>query len=875
MQIKRFLLIFVLITVIISAFGSATFTVDTNKSVIKKSYNQGDIISGIVYVKFNNQSSESLLSANLGSKKVSLIDWLKNNGKKEVVDYNCSFKGCMPNYQSIGEINSVDISIQQPKMIGFKISGTNVSIRSLAFSASSSLATSCTKQFSINILDNPNKILQNYRYTDQLCGNPSKGCFDSNLNAENYLFANLTNTPYCEIMSLNPAPAYLFSSNLTKQGNRNEEISYDLYSADFTTIYGSCTAGTDSKCTINYTVTKSGDYGICISSNETNSAYQIRAEQDQSRLICGSANLGQTKTIDFDITAQAKEYAAGEVYFDWDKYAMLNNEENLTSSINSYLSEEYNSDCASQECFIPFNVVGENQKITFSNPLLIYESAGVVLTQNKLSEIKKTDSIISSGILGLSLDQTGINITNKNSILQINLENSTLIKTNVEVSSIPISIEPGFGLIGVSTEFKIKTNLSITSATWKFGDDGSTASGSSVRHTFSKQGTYTVEVNAITTNGSFSKTQQITVGEPKPSAEELFSVSQSNLGNLANKIKTVPANILPGIAKKIDVIKLNNSLMQIKDKLDYASNDSEYLQIIQEIQSLQIPESFGITRSGSFPMIAAYQNINVVYLDALYDQEQSNSDQIKKSILDWTRDNYNGNIELTTYGIGTEEGNAPLITKVKIMLTPIGSSTGEKFLVVDYPIESINFLGSYSQKEIQSGTYMPVQGETTIEFYLEGETTIDNLGVYIAPALSELQKQGYSYEVLPSSGDRARKIIYTSLIILIVILIMIAIPLQYWYRNSYEKYLFPKQESLFNVMTFIYNSKKASLKEGDIRRNLLSNGWTREQISYALGKFEGKIFGLFGLPIYSARKEKEVKTIIEDRQRQIGSRKVY
>lgn len=865
----------VLAAALISSLGSAAFSVDANASTVKKEYNIGDKLSGTISISFANESSDSLLSANLGSKKITLADWLKQAGKKAGIDYNCTFAGCASDYQARQEVSSMSITGQQPKMVGFKISGANISAKTVSFIASTSLPNSCSKQFSIDVLDRDSHILENYRYTDQLCGNPLRGCFDHTLTEDKYQYANLTRASYCERLSLNPAPAYSFTANITKPSTaKYEEVSFDLYNGDFTTLYGSCTlAQGESRCTINYTITREGTYAACVSSNETNSAYQVRTEQ--SDLICGTANLGQTMTRDFDISAHALEYASGQTLFDNDKYAMLNNEENITDAINNYLKEEYNSDCIGQDCFIPLQLIGDAQTLTFTNPLLVYESDGVLITQNKLYEIARTPSSINSGRMLVSLDAAQLNVSSRNTLLQINLGNTSVIKSAVTVSSIPISIEPTFALIGVSTEFTIHSNLSITSATWKFSDDGSTQTGVKARHTFAKAGTYNIDVTAVTSNGSFTKTQQILVGEPRTSAEELVASTQANLGAISTSIKTVPQWMLPGVESKINIIQWNNSLMAIKEKLNYASNDSEYLQIISEVQALGVPESFGVTRSGSFPLIATYSNINVDYLNTLYGEDQTNPDQARAAILEWTRDNYNGQIEVITYGVGAADGNSPLVTKVKITLDPVVASDNQRYLIIDYPLESLHFLTGYSEKELQSGTYIPIQSSSVIEFYVEGETTIENLGVYVVPALSELRREGYSYEVLPSNEGKVKSFIYIALIILIVVLAVVAVAMQYWYRNNYEKHLFPKEESLFNVMTFIYNSKKNNLKEGDIRKNLLSSGWTREQISYALGRYEGKIFGIFGLPIYSARQEQKMKTAIENRQRQNASRKVY
>jgi hypothetical protein len=250
-------------------------------------------------------------------------------------------------------------------------------------------------------------------------------------------------------------------------------------------------------------------------------------------------------------------------------------------------------------------------------------------------------------------------------------------------------------------------------------------------------------------------------------------------------------------------------------------------------------------------------------------------EQFKNALTEWLRNNYNAQVEIETIGAGYPSGTEAIMTKIKIILNPIGTSSSQKYMVIDTPLETITFNEGYSQKEIGEGTYLPLEdAQQTIEFYVLGDKDIESLGIYLLPSLTELQSEGYSYQIVSSNESKIKKVLYFGLGGLLVLLIIIVTGLQYWYRTNYEKTIFNTEDQLFNIMTFMYNSEKSGVKEGDARKNLLTKGWSREQISYASGRLKGRVLGLFGLPIYSSHEQNKVKEEIETRQRPINSRKL-
>ena len=54
---------------------------------------------------------------------------------------------------------------------------------------------------------------------------------------------------------------------------------------------------------------------------------------------------------------------------------------------------------------------------------------------------------------------------------------------------------------------------------------------------------------------------------------------------------------------------------------------------------------------------------------------------------------------------------------------------------------------------------------------------------------------------------------------------------------------------MYNLISFIQNSKKKGIEEDKIIASLKKSGWNSEQISYIIKKYLGKRTGMFEIPI--------------------------
>jgi len=95
---------------------------------------------------------------------------------------------------------------------------------------------------------------------------------------------------------------------------------------------------------------------------------------------------------------------------------------------------------------------------------------------------------------------------------------------------------------------------------------------------------------------------------------------------------------------------------------------------------------------------------------------------------------------------------------------------------------------------------------------------------------------------------------WTLFIVISILLLMIGffgyLGMQLWYKNKYEKYLFPNRNDLLNLVLYIDNARNKGINEREIENKLKKSGWKSEQVSYAMKKYFGKKTGmLLEIPI--------------------------
>ena len=148
---------------------------------------------------------------------------------------------------------------------------------------------------------------------------------------------------------------------------------------------------------------------------------------------------------------------------------------------------------------------------------------------------------------------------------------------------------------------------------------------------------------------------------------------------------------------------------------------------------------------------------------------------------------------------------------------------------------------------------------------------MSELGAFISPSFDKLVVvSGDERPITP--GKTKEKFIFNWgkfmlwFGISVVVLFVIYIALQEWYKRYYEKYLFKNPDDLFNILTFIYNARMGGLKDDEIRRKLSASGWKGEQLSFAFNKISGRRTGMFEIPIFKSMEQKRLQQELERRR---------
>ena len=865
----------ILVLIVLSVgFSAASFSYKNNN--LRTSYSAGEKIGGALNISFTSEPASSLLRSNFnGSMKI--IDLLKANQLVEGRDYTCTYPRCFDSYQSTGELSgTTNLSGSTPLIVGFKLTGEQVKITSVKFSIASTANKSCSRQLLIDVPGRNDTFIQNSKSSGVLCGNEYRGCFDRG--TSNFLWATIpSNKPYCEKITLTPAPAYRIGG-VIKNGTVQSNIKMALRDSEGEPLGDECILPIQSSdiqqigCDVNYSISSGGDYFVCIYAEESTADYKIKTEDLAP--MCGISDDAEYN-IDFDLFASPLEFAAVGT-FDM-------NDTLLATHVDDYLENVYQRNC-SLGCIIPFKITGITQDLTFSNAEVQFTRAPSINTKLNDYRMYKFNSdiakITTPKSVNLEVSFAGLTIPlgSNATKLYLYLNSQAILPSPLNISIAPsfgFDISPKTVLIGAKTKFQAITSANITSSSWNFGDGTTkTAYGKSVSHRYvaSGSGNYSVEVELTRSDGVKARNFfEVGIGSLRLSAGSLVSEYESRLVNLSVQINALPIAIVNALKTKINITEMQASLAAVKRVLGNASSDADYLAVINSALAINPPASVVIAEEGkSIPLSFGIENANTNYIEQISEinlgSESARSD-LKGAISSWLETNYGTSTDYAIItGVNDDDVKTPILTYFKVSMTKKSGapSTDPAYFVIDYPMGSISFLGNYSPKTVGSGTYIQLDDSKTVEFILSGAIGISSLGMYLSPQISQLM----STEGVPfaeTGGFRWGRFILW-MIVLLIIAFAVYIALQEWYKRRYESYLFKNPADLYNAITFVHNSRKNGLDDSEIAKKLKNAGWTGERVTYAFNKLDGKRTGMFEIPIFRFFEQRRIMKEIEKRR---------
>lgn len=886
---KKGVIVIVLLMIFALSFVSASYKYYGEDIVT--SYSGGENIRGSVTISLSNENANSAVTSSY-SGSISLIDLIKANGYTSG-DYSCSSPSCGKSYKANGDTTQLDLSSEsEAKRVGIYFEGREVYVREANFDITSNIGLACSKQIRIDVGEENKYILQNTLYNKEAVCSDSKdyGCFDNSLNAGSYSKLLITQEGVCEKIRLREAPAYEFGATIENTTNGVKgDLKMELFDNE-TAFIGECNlpaldvAIGEKKCIIEKPILNSGSYYACISLKGGNAKYQIRAEN--SGQICGTGDVLGDKHGDFDYEIFAKPLP-----YDFIKNLSLSSAfykttgERLEDYLDDYISKNYERNCTSG-CVVPIAFYGANQHLDLSNISIEYDaSPGNVVTKNILKDITQADSKINSGNLTLELSyakfKTPIKTANNKSDFNLFIEGKNVFGSPIKIDLIPgfdFNVNPRFAFIGIKTRFSAITSENITNSVWKFGNgEQKNGAGKILDYVYTSQGNYTLDVSLTNSRGfTARKTFDVVVGNASESAKILLNSSKIKINKIKTFSNSQPIWIQNYIGKRLNITEAEKKIGFLENSLTSAKNESEYTQIVLDLVGLNLPEGFKVPKKGMLPFSLGFSGIDISYIENIsnYKVSEDKKELLKENIIFLNDKNYASQINFEdvnmVYGLNEES----IYTKIKISLGKKGT-TGQDYLIIDYPIEQIEFSKDYNAQSIQgdykSGTYISLAGED-IEFILPGKVEFADLGAYISPIVSEVGD--YEEPIIISKKYPSLWVAFW-LTLVIIFTLVVYIVLQEWYKKYYQSYLFKNGDDLYNLINFIYNSRNSKLSDDVIRKKLSANKWSGEQIDYAIKKLDGKRTGMFEIPIFRGKEQEKIREEIAKRQPGFRDGKIY
>ena len=891
---KREILIVLVLLLMFSAATQATSTINTNSSTIEKKYAEGEYVKGRVNMSFTAQENKRFTSNFSGG--IYLYDLLSNLS----ANFWCNPKNCKDTYSAQSGAESKEFSLLNNKTVGMRISGGKIEeIQNFVFNISDlNSQTSCTNQVRIDLFDDGVIDFYNTKASEEVCQTTPKkyGCFES---SEDLQISDITKSPYCEKINLTAAPGYKLGAKVRKTSSDGDaKIILELHdkrkegpSCEITNIAISSTFE-EVTCDVVHPSLDEFEAFICVKSNKDAGNFEIREESNE---VCGGAGEPTLSpsylTADFEIFAQPLKFAPlSSLELNKEIYKTITGRV-LFADVKSYIQTSYGADCT-EECIIPITLSGSSSSVKIDAAKVTFKKVGSSTTSSQsLYDLSEKSYEINLNSTLLDIEKMKFIVPAKNGTHKFLLcfdENectseNDLISENINVLvGFDFSLGPRSVLVGQKTIFVVKSTKNLSSTVWKFGDNSSIVNSmnNQAEHTYTREGEFTIEITATTKSGETStKKFKVNVGDAKKSVNLTINKYNQRILDVEADIRILPTWIKDEAEKdfkvtKDEFVRINNEYKNLGADV----SNEEYISLIARLLDLKMPYEIRATEKGSLPMAIGFNNINAGYVKEISGDESGDEENLKQSIISWINKNYDGDVAFETYSALYDDGKEELFTTYKIELTPKASHGGEEsYLFIDYPASSIRFNVNYDDKKTnyEGAAYIPIDSSgkpDSVEFLIKGETLpeIEELGIFVSPETNNLDIES-DKPISPYPWVEEGKILWgrllISLAILFLVLLVIYLLLQHWYKNSYEKHLFKNPDDLYNLLNFIYNSRKIGMDDKTIKVKLGEKNWKGEQLSYAFKKIDGKRTGMFEIPLFKFVENKKVKQEIEKRQK--------
>ncbi len=362
----------------------------------------------------------------------------------------------------------------------------------------------------------------------------------------------------------------------------------------------------------------------------------------------------------------------------------------------------------------------------------------------------------------------------------------------------------------------------------------------------SKKGSFSY---ALKLDGKIVFEKAFEIVDSKSELEDALNKEKSLLNASKHEIGKYDRDTQILLKKFINLSEIESTLNKIEGEYKNMT-ESERKEALNNLSSISIPTSiYQVTYTEPTIFYSGKESINLDVLAGIEGKEfNKNEQEYLDAIFLWNSNNILNKVVFRSIEIKYSNERTEKIKTFVFTIEEVGESN-DAYIIIRDTGDFIFGDSTLNVKKYGNHVYFKTR-EIPGKFSVLTKENFNFISfpLFISPSIDELKPLSVGeYERWKSKN----KWMWFILILLAVLLIgtIIYILIQRWYKQKYETFLFKTKNNMYNIMVYIHDSKTRGIPKEIIEKNLKKSGWTREQINYAMHKYEGKkIAGLINQP---------------------------
>ncbi|HJX51018.1 MAG TPA: PKD domain-containing protein [Candidatus Nanoarchaeia archaeon] len=868
---KKWVLFFVIFILIGNV--SASFSIGNKSNEISTVYGPSENIKGWINLSLVNEPASSLFEDSRGN-SVTLIDLLKSDFQLlKPRDYSCNPVDCGIGYTASNGQTSKTFNLPagKSKILGFKFLGELGDFEWVNFDIESNAGDSCTNQIKIDFFADGTIDLGNNKSGTGNCDYlRENGCYNSSIASNSFPYiAKGPDKKHCQRITLTESPGFELGAwmNLTADSGDITFAIYDVENSGLDEELASCevpkteSGAKEFSCPVNFLITDSKEYYICIYSDKQDENSKIRGYGPTTG--CGFYDNGggvSSETFAYNIFAIGKEFGSVGTFQIRDN--LPNDDNKISDKFEDKIANitgNTNNCTSSNSCIIPIRIIsGINQDITIKDISIKYEYSGGSTSENKVYDVNISSAVVNSnGSIRIALDNSNLTVPSQHSgfLYSLKLEGREIFKKSISVQAVPqvTALTPMSTVTKFPTNFiafisSVGNNSSIVEYVWEINGVEYPTQSNRLTYTFNDVRIYPIKLTITDTIGrSSSRTFLVNVDSYISVLSSRINESRTNIDNIQRQIANLSDFEKQAISQVINTSKLNSGLQSVQSLYI----QSKYEEAADALISLNIPKS--IEKGISTDLVSFYptkSNVDVDVVKAFQGgtYQASEESAYMDSIISWHISNINTKIKYSQFdSVYDNNERENIINVVELKAIIVNSLNYSAFFYIR-ELDDLRFQTNYNNTSNSGYIQIPIDSqEKIIKFSTTEELNFLNLPIFLSPALSNLVIIG---DISPLEEQGIKWALFILILFFLIIVgVIVYIVLQQWYKTKYETYLFKNRNYLYNLIHYIQNSKKGGMSDNEMIKKLKKSGWNSEQINYVMKKYAGERTGMWEIPV--------------------------